>query len=40
MMELELSNLDRLSNFIDENIYKIEKIVNNFIKNVIHNNRK
>ena len=33
--EAELSNLDRLSNFIDENIYKIEKIVNNFIKNVI-----
>ena len=32
---VELSNLDKLSNFIDENIYKIEKIVNNFIKNVI-----
>ena len=32
---VELSNLDRLSNFIDENIYKIEKIINNFIKSVI-----
>ena len=32
---VKLSNLDRLSNFIDENIYKIEKIVNNFIKSVI-----
>ena len=32
---VELSNLDRLSNFVDENIYKIEKIVNNFIKSVI-----
>ena len=32
---VELSNLDRLSNFVDENIYKIEKIINNFIKSVI-----
>ena len=32
---VELSNLDRLSNFIDENIYKIEKKLNNFIKSVI-----
>jgi len=31
----ELSNLDRLSNFIDENIYKIEKILNDFIKSII-----
>ena len=32
---IELSNLDRLSNFIDENIYKIEKILNDFIKSII-----
>jgi len=32
---VELSNSDRLSNFVDENIYKIEKTVNNFIRNVI-----
>ena len=33
--EDEISNLDRLSNFIDENIYKIEKILNDFIKSII-----
>ena len=33
--EVELSNLDRLSNFIDENIYQIEKILNDFIKSII-----
>ena len=33
--EIALSNLDQLSNFLDENIYKIEKKVNNFIKSVI-----
>ena len=33
--EIVLSNLDQLSNFLDENIYKIEKKVNNFIKSVI-----
>ena len=27
--------LDNLSNFLDENIYKIEKIINNFIKDII-----
>ena len=27
--------LDNLSNFLDENIYKIEKTINNFIKNII-----
>ena len=27
--------LDNLSNFLDENIYKIEKAINNFIKNII-----
>jgi hypothetical protein len=27
--------LDNLSNFLDENIYKIEKMINNFIKNII-----
>ena len=27
--------LDNLSNFLDENIYKIEKIINNFIRNII-----
>ena len=32
---VELSNSDRLSNFVDENIYKIEKTVNNFIRNII-----
>ena len=32
---VEISNLDKLSNFIDENIYKIEKIVNSFIKSII-----
>ena len=26
---------DNLSNFLDENIYKIEKMINNFIKNII-----
>ena len=33
--EIALSNLDQLSKFLDENIYKIEKKVNNFIKSVI-----
>ena len=27
--------LDNLSNFLDENIYKIEKTINNFIRNII-----
>ena len=27
--------LDNLSNFLDENIYKIEKITNNFVRNII-----
>ena len=27
--------LDNLSNFLDENIYKIEKMINNFIRNII-----
>ena len=27
--------LDNLSNFLDENIYKIEKLINNFIRNII-----
>ena len=31
---VEYFNSDRLSNFIDKNIYKIEKIINNFIKSV------
>ena len=29
------NNLGSLSNFIDENIYKIEKTINSFIKNII-----
>ena len=29
--------LDNLSNFLDENIYKIEKKINNFIKNIMKN---
>ena len=29
------NDLDSLSNFIDENIYKIEKTINSFIKNII-----
>ena len=36
--EISINNeieLDNLSNFIDENIYKIEKTINNFIKNII-----
>ena len=33
--EIARSNLDQLSKFLDENIYKIEKKVNNFIKSVI-----
>jgi len=36
--EIENDNeieLNILSNFIDENIYKIEKIINNFIRNII-----
>ena len=36
--EIRINNgieLDNLSNFIDENIYKIEKTINNFIRNTI-----
>ena len=36
--EIEANNhieLDNLSKFLDENIYKIEKIVNSFIRNII-----
>ena len=36
--EIKISDraeLNNLSNFLDENIYKIEKTVNNFIKNII-----
>ena len=36
--EININNgieLDNLSNFLDENIYKIEKTINNFIKNII-----
>ena len=36
--EISINNkieLDNLSNFIDENIYKIEKTINNFVKNII-----
>ena len=39
--ELRLNNkynaldLDNLEKFLDENIYKIEKLINNFIKNII-----
>jgi hypothetical protein len=36
--EIKISDrveLDSLSNFLDENIYKIEKTINNFIKNII-----
>ena len=29
------NEIDNLSNFLDENIYKIEKTINNFIKNII-----
>ena len=28
-------NLDGLSKFLDDNIYKIEKIIGNFIRNII-----
>ena len=31
----EVIDLKNLSNFLDENIYKIEKTINNFIKNII-----
>ena len=36
--EIKINNrieLDNLSNFLDENIYKIEKTINNFIRNII-----
>ena len=36
--EIEANNhieFDNLSKFLDENIYKIEKIVNRFIRNII-----
>ena len=29
------NEINNLSKFLDENIYKIEKIINNFIRNVI-----
>jgi len=29
------NELDKLSNFLDKNIYKIEKMINNFIRNII-----
>ena len=33
--ETNLNDLSYLSNFLDENIYKVEKIVGNFIKDII-----
>ena len=33
--EFNFQNLNNLSKFLDENIYKIEKLVGNFIKNII-----
>jgi len=33
--EFNSQNLNNLSKFLDENIYKIEKLVGNFIKNII-----
>jgi len=32
---IDTIELENLSNFLDENIYKIEKKINNFIKNII-----
>ena len=31
----DFENLDNLSEFLDENFYKIEKLLGNFIKNII-----
>ena len=33
--QLNFHNLDNLTKFLDENIFKIEKLVKNFIKNII-----
>ncbi len=33
--ELNLNDLNYLSKFLDENIYRIEKLVGNFIKDII-----
>ena len=33
--EFNFQNLNNLSKFLDENIYKIEKLVGKFIKNII-----
>ena len=33
--EIDLLNLDNLSNFLDANIFKIEKLADNFIKNIV-----
>ena len=33
--KIEFLNLDNLSNFLDANIFKIEKLADNFIKNIV-----
>ena len=33
--EFDFQNLNGLTKFLDENIYKIERLVGNFIKNII-----
>ena len=33
--EFNFKNLNKLSQFLDENIYKIEKLVGNFIEDII-----
>ena len=33
--EIDFLNLDNLSNFLDVNIFKIEKLADNFIKNIV-----
>ena len=33
--KIDLLNLDNLSNFLDANIFKIEKLADNFIKNIV-----
>ncbi len=33
--EFDFKNLIKLSEFLDDNIYKIEKLIGNFIKNII-----
>ena len=33
--EIDFINLDNLSNFLDANIFKIEKLADNFIKNIV-----